>query len=77
MGCCILAAMLMSHGIVLYKRARENRWLLAGTGLCLVFAFTMLSLHWQHLGDIITQPLAFTFPPRLAEGFDAICRTVL
>jgi hypothetical protein len=77
MGCCILGALLISQGIVLFDRAREQFWLLVCAALSAAGAVTLLALHWTHVGEMWANPMAFQFPSQFITDAANICRTLL
>lgn len=77
MGCCIIAAMLVSQGILLWEKARSNFWLnlVAITGAAL--SLGLLVWHWHHIEELILNPFTFSFIADLLDQGQTYCRSLL
>jgi hypothetical protein len=77
MGCCIVAAMLISQGVWLWERARQNLWLNALGLFLAAAAIGLLAWHWHHIEELILNPFAFTFMSDLLGQVGSYCRSII
>ncbi|MDH0425427.1 hypothetical protein [Stutzerimonas stutzeri] len=77
MGCCIVVAMLVSQGILLWEKARANAWLNLLALSCAALSIGLLAWHWHHIEELILDPLTFTFMADMLNRAESFCRSVL
>lgn len=77
MGCCIVAAMLVSQVIWCLEKARANLWLNLAALVCAALAVGLLVWHWHHIEELILDPFTFTFIADLLEQAGSYCGSLL
>lgn len=77
MGCCIVAAMLISQMIWIVEKARENLWLNLSALALATAGVGLLIWHWHHIEELILNPFTFTFIADLLDQAGSYCRSVV